>query len=184
MIKPYQETWRELESAALRVLEKPELFDDGLVRTELVRTIRVWHYPSFEPYISWHLFMPIPRGSTLPATVIKAIWDQRGDRERFYNPLVGVKHEYKLTSRPTIEMQTGSLDSAQVRMLVQEASLLTVSLAVEEGGVTIDGSVFGVELNANGTKCEFEWNNPERPWADLTKFVERVFAIGHTSLGR
>jgi hypothetical protein len=86
----------ELVERARHALEHPDEVEphDNLHRYSLL--LRLWRYPSFEPWIAWALFEPGRYADGANALHVRQItWDQQRDLSRFANPMEWLRQGYR-----------------------------------------------------------------------------------------
>lgn len=105
MIEKREKQWLELEAKAEKLLENPYLLPKEAILKFYSPVLRLWTYPSFEPYKVWIFSEPDFR-TIRPKNlkIIRAFWDRNEDYRRLSHPLEGLKKGFH--SEPEIEVRS------------------------------------------------------------------------------
>lgn len=132
---------------AMQMLESPESYP-GLTERPHARTLlRIWRYPSFEPYSSWALIE-----ARSQVFLRRVTWDK--------SELLAITPDTFGCEAP-VEAQAYEGLLARLREIQLPSFISEVRLG-------IDGVTYGVEVAAFGLSARFSWwNTPPPQWAAL-----------------
>lgn len=172
MTEAYREEFAELTARAKNSLQHPDI--NLPHRNEL---FRLWRYPSFEPYVSWHVYFPFATylETDLPIAV-RVRWNRPFDYTRFRDPLKGLAHS--LSIEPTLEQKEVELSRSELDSRL--ATLQTIKIpVVVDSSVVIDGVSSGFQsFGTTAVKLEWQWRMPEGwkqfiDWTtEMTEFLD------------
>jgi hypothetical protein len=136
---------------AMQMLEAPERYP-GLAERPYARTLlRLWRYPSFEPYSSWALI------ETKSQVFLRRVtWDQ--------THVLGMPVTFG--SEAPIEAQAPAYEELLARLRdIQLPPFIKVATC------GIDGTSYGVEIGAFGLSARLSWwETPPPEWAALVSW--------------
>lgn len=163
----------ELTRQAHAALEHAESLRPGDAQTSYSVIARLWHYPSFAVQHSWTLY--VPHASAPPSTFLVrwCVWDAPHDLARLTDPMMGPRHGTHAT--PTLSVQDASVSDAQIQVLLEELTEMTVSHFGFKGVIGLDGESFGFEARTGLACARLEWWG-EGPceWQEFTRCVARL----------
>jgi len=136
--EPYRKEFDELIALAEKHLQYPEVH-----LPHHKKLFRIWRYPSFEPYVSWMVFVPLERYAKfdLPM-VVEVKWNRLFDSMRFHDPMKGVAHGFSIS--PTVDFRQAELLRNQVEWRTANLEKIKVPLMINES-IGVDGESFGFE---------------------------------------
>lgn len=131
---------------ALKVLEAPESYPNLAVRPYTHTLLRLWRYPSFEPYSSWALIE-----ARSQVFLRRVTWDQ--------SHVLGTP----VTFGSEVQIEAPAYEGLVSRLRdIQLPPFITVAT----GG--IDGTSYGVEIGAFRYSARLSWwQTPPAEWAAL-----------------
>lgn len=131
---------------ALKVLEAPESYPNLAVRPYARTLLRIWRYPSFQPYSSWALIE-----ASSQVFLRRITWDQ--------SHVLGTP----VTFASEAPIQAPAYEGLLLRLREIE---LPPFITVATSG--IDGTTFGIEIGAFGLSARLSWwETPPPEWAAL-----------------
>lgn len=141
---------RNLHDQALRLLESP-LGYPGLPDHPRVRVLlRVWRYPSFQPYASWTLAQ-----AREEVFLRRITWDQR-------HPLA----DTPVTFGAEVVIQAQAYEP-----LLSTLRSIQLPPFIPANPAGIDGTTYGVELRDDvGSTGIAWWQTPPAEWAELGRW--------------
>src|SRR5215212_5891152 len=106
MVERREREYAELSARAEELLERPD------VRLpHHMPLMRLWRYPSFSRFASWHIYLPHTGRAEAPV-VVESAWDRQFDGARLLEPMQGLKHGF--STEPTILTRRGELPAAEL----------------------------------------------------------------------
>jgi hypothetical protein len=147
----------EIFRRAREILDSPLAYP-GLVQRKRARVpLRVWRYPSFEPYCSWSVVE-----SNEAQFIRRIVWDQ--SRTSLVEPAT-------YGCEAPLEPQTFGL-------LMSELHALELSPFRPDARFGIDGTSYGIEAEAYSVSTRLVWwEAAPDGWASLQVWYERSVAI-------
>jgi hypothetical protein len=138
---------REQDLKAMQLLESPASYPGLAERPNARILVRLWRYPSFEPYSSWALIE-----SKSQVFLRRVTWDK--SQWLFTTP--DTFGSEVLIEAPAYEGLLSRLREIQLPPFINLASL------------GIDGITYGIEINLFGLSTRLSWwNTPPPEWAAL-----------------
>lgn len=137
----------EQDLKALRVLESPESYP-GLTKRSFARTLlRLWRYPSFEPYSSWAL---IEASSQM--FLRRVTWDKS-----------------KISVTPVTYGSEAPIEALAYEGLLSRLREIQLPPFIAVATLGIDGTSYGIEIGAFfGRSARLSWwETPPPEWAAL-----------------
>ncbi len=147
--------------------------------------VRLWRYPSFEPYRSWLICTSLPELNVIAQTakvrvansidqltkVRQVIWDRPHDMERLIDPMVGLRCGFG--SEPqALKVRDVVLTSAGLLEWFQKGKSLPMPSWQHEGSAGCDGETFGFEsYGFLGRLCVEWWCDGPLDWKPFTDWV-------------
>lgn len=169
-----QDEWLACMAAAEGELTSPvgEPRAEGGSRQRVSEDLRLWRWPSFEPWETW-VFVNRYDGRTGESrTIVRRLrWRNDLDGSRLQSPMEGLKLGFHAT--PTIEVEETELDRgdwARPRRELEGVGLATLALSKV---VAIDGTRFGVSIP---NRLRLEWTSTPDGWEHLVRWVDSTQA--------
>jgi hypothetical protein len=123
--------------------------------------LRLWRYPSFEPWISWAIFEPGRYADDANALHVRQItWDQQCDLGRFADPMEWLRQGYR--APPTLRVADTAVSSELLKPYQDELARACIPLFPREDFITLDGEERGVETYGFAVSARVVWR-PGRP---------------------
>ncbi len=153
--------WKALGSNALKLIESQKLEQLGDESRKFEPLIRLWKYPSFGRHVSLTIFRE--RGDVLTDNfVIKQVtWDRPADAQRFSDPLIGLKHPFGFSDKPSVELREVKCQSHILRTHLHSLALLNVRPFSLAGGVSIDGIQEGIDFVWYSHRCLIKFQDTD-----------------------
>lgn len=184
MIEKREKEWHDLAARAEKMLNNPKLLRTEAILKFYQPILRLWIYPSFEPYEVWTFCEP--NFATIRPTnlkVINAVWDQNEDYRRLSDPLKGLKEGFHV--EPQIDVRSIEITKKTFDEIFFELQKIQFpAFANYRKSVGIDGIRYGVETFDFTHRTKISWWSvyPEE-WQSLidwfektTKFLESEFS--------
>ena len=140
------------------LLDRPETYPGLAARGRGRRLLRLWRYPSFEPYCSWAV---IEARSGL--FLRRVVWDQRRD-----DP----------TPEPVTYGSEALLRQEELAEVLAELAAIRLTPFPTIRILGLDGTGYGVEQGDSFGSARLEWWDLRHPedWAPLHRWHERTAA--------
>jgi hypothetical protein len=176
MIEKREKEWNELEAKAEKLLNNPYL----LLRKDAILKfydpiLRLWIYPSFEPYQVW-LFNE-PNFKTIHVEnlkVIRAVWNRNEDYLRLNHPLEGLKDGFH--TEPKLEIESIEMEKELFNKIFSDLQQIQFPVfANYRKSIGIDGIRYGIETFDFTHRTNISWWSvyPEE-WQNLIEWFEKT----------
>lgn len=151
-----QTSMRNHHDQAVRMMESP-LEYRGLPHHPLARVLlRVWRYPSFQPYASWALIQ-----ARKDVLVRRVTWDQR----------------HPLADTPVTFGCEAVVETALHEALTSALRDIRLPPFVSATTAGIDGTTYGVDFGGYMRSARLSWwEQPPAEWAELGAWHEQAIA--------
>jgi hypothetical protein len=175
MIEKRQKEWYELEAKAEKLLNDPRLLPKEAILKFYEPVLRLWIYPSFEPYKIW--VFSEPNVKTIrpdKLKVIRAIWQRGEDYQRLNDPIRGLKEGFH--TEPKLEVQSIDLTKELFDMIFSKLQQIQFSVfANYRKSVGVDGVRYGIETFNSTHRTNISWWSvyPEE-WQSLIDWFEQT----------
>jgi hypothetical protein len=146
----------ERERRAVSLLEHPESYPGLAIRERARVKLRVWRYPSFEPFASWAVLQA--SGSLF---VRRVLWDQA---------------QMQLPEPVTYGSEAPCEEAVFGELIAKLASIALPPFVVT-GGIGLDGTRCGVAVEDNMSSfCANWWEEHPHEWAPLREWHAKAVA--------
>ncbi|HEY8563547.1 MAG TPA: hypothetical protein VIL74_24425 [Pyrinomonadaceae bacterium] len=185
MIAKREKEWQELESKARKSLSNLDLLPKGVILKFYAPVLRLWTYPSFEPYKVW--IFSEARFQTIRVRnlkIIRAVWDQNEDYRRLCFPLEGLKKGFH--TDPSIVVQSiERTPEVFDRIFAELKRIQFPAFANYEKSIGIDGVRYGIETFDFTHQTNISWWSvyPEE-WQDLVDWFEKTVDFLETEFSK
>jgi len=134
---------------------------------------RLWRYPSFQPYLSWLVYMPrLPYQKTEAPFVLEISWNRPLDSARFTDPMKGIA--MGLSVAPTVNRRQAELLQAALDLRLESLQKIRLPVVID-GSVGLDGEIFGLETFGFMTSIRLEWwSETSDEWTPLVSWAKEV----------
>ena len=134
--------------------------------------VRVWHYPSFEPWRSGTQVLPRD-DLKAPATVREVTWDQGEDRRRFVDPMAKIRSLSRtgllITARDAV------VSAEPLGELLWLGRQVRVSFLTSQGHFALDGDRSGISFGEYTANARIEgWGEGPSEGRSFTLWAERL----------
>ena len=164
------DAYRELTAAAEKQLQHPDV--DLPHCTPL---LRLWHYPSFDSWISFLVYVPAPRYEhSVSSQVVEVIWNQPFDAVRFNDPMKGLAHG--LSTTPTITIRQAPISPTQLASLTSSLQKITLPMELDRS-IVLDGTILGLATFGMPAAMELTWYPNMEAWSVLTDWATEVRSL-------
>jgi hypothetical protein len=165
--KAYSEDFAELTALAEKRLLHPEV--DLPHHQEI---FRLWRYPSFEQYVTWHVYSSVARYAE-PPIAVKVSWDRPFDVARFRDPMKGLAHG--LSTEPTIISNQVELSRNELESKLSSLQSIKLPVVIDRS-IVLDGERCGFEsFGATGVKLT--WSTVPESWKSFVQWAEAMIAF-------
>ena len=138
MTEAYREEFAKLIALAEKRLQYP-----GVDLPHHQELFRLWRYPSFEQYVSWLVYSPVPRYADLDSPIaVRVSWDRPFDAARFRDPMKGLAHG--LSTTPTISLDQAELSRDEFESILSSLQLINLPMVIDRS-IVLDGERCGFE---------------------------------------
>ena len=168
----------------MQMLDNPEFLPKDSAFNFWNPILRLWVYPSFEPYKVWIFYEANYRTIKLTDIFIRqVVWDRESDYERLLNPLEGLKRGFN--TQPKIESKSLKVKAKVFEELFTSLQKIDFpAFANYNNSFGIDGVRCGIEAIESTHKTSIAWwsSYPDEwkdiiEWFENTKnFLKRTFA--------
>lgn len=171
----YTEAFAELTLTAEKRLRWPEI---DLPQHNQV--LRLWRYPSFEPYVSWLVYSPVARYRDVNSSLaVRVSWDRPFDTARFRDPMKGLAHGSAV--EPAITLKQIEIPVTDVDSRLATLASIKVPVMIDRS-IVVDGEICGFE-SFGLTTVRLTWcSNAPDTWqpivdwaAETIDFLEQAF---------
>jgi hypothetical protein len=134
--------------------------------------LRLWHYPSFDRYVSWLVYGALPRYQKSDSPLVcEVVWDRPFDFQRFSDPLKGLKHGF--SPEPTITLKQAEVPPDELELRLTNLREIALPVFIDDGSIGLDGESFGVETFGFKSTVRLMWwsDNYER-WNSIVDWFE------------
>ncbi len=177
MLEKREKEWNELEAKAMKMLENPYLLPKEAILKFYNPVLRLWVYPSFEPYKVWIFSEPNFKTIRLEnLKIICAVWDRNEDFLRLDDPLEGLKKGFH--TEPKIEVRSIEITKEVFERIFSELKVIRFpAFANYRKSVGIDGVRYGIETFDFTHRTNISWWSvyPEE-WQNLVEWFEKTTA--------
>jgi len=185
MLEKREKEWNELKAKAIKMLDNPPLLPKEAVLKFYNPVLRLWIYPSFEPFRVWIFSEPNFKTIRLEnLKIIRAFWDQNEDFRRLNDPLEGLKKGFH--TEPKIEVQSIEITREMFDGIFSELKQIPFpAFANYRKSVGIDGVRCGVETFDFTHRTNISWWSvyPEE-WQSLIDWFERTIDFLETGFSK
>lgn len=156
---------------AKHLLANPDLLlkseDMGGFHVEL----RLWHYPTFEPWTVWLLCHSARDGVSYEVREI--VWDNGRDSNRSVDPSQNLKLGSPM--EPDFRMRVASLSPAEIEPRVAVLRNISFPAFMETDINVRDGENFGIAAASALVNAEISWwcEGPDE-WQEVTRWFKRM----------
>ena len=169
MTKAYREEFAELTALAEKRLQYPDV--DLSHHREL---FRLWRCPSFEQYVSWLVYSPVPRYADLDSPIaVKVVWDRPFDAARFRDPMKGLAHG--LSTEPTISLDQVELSRDELESRLSSLQLINLPVVIDRS-IVVDGERCGFET-FGVTGVRLTWSIVPETWKPIVEWASEMTAF-------
>lgn len=185
MIEKREKDWHELAAKAEKLLANPKLLKKEAILKCYKPILRLWIYPSFEPYKVW--VFNTPDFKTIQPDdlrVIRAIWDHNEDYRRLSSPMKGLKEGFH--TQPKIAVRSIELSGEVFDGIFSELRQIRFSAFANYGKhIGIDGVRYGIETFDFTHRTNISWWSvyPEE-WQNLIDWFERTIDFLETEFSK
>ncbi len=175
MIEDRENEWQNLQAKALQMLENPHLLPKDTILKFYQPILRLWIYPSFEPYKIWIFYEPDFR-TIQPENLIvsQVVWDRNDDGQRLNNPLKGLKEGFH--TEPTFEIKSIEITKETFNRIFNELQQIQFpAFANYRKSVGIDGVSYGIETFDFTHRTSISWWSAyPKEWQNLIDWFEKT----------
>lgn len=175
MIEKRQNQWNLLEDKALKMLATLDLLPKEAVLKFYQPILRLWIYPSFEPYRVWHFCKPdFKTINPKKIRIIKAVWNRNEDSRRLGDPLKGLKEGFEL--EPRIEVSSIEIEMEFFETIFDELKQIQFpAFANYRNSIGIDGVRSGIETFDFTHRTTISWWSVyPTEWQKIVDWFEKV----------
>ena len=149
--------WAELQTAAERLLEHAREVEPKEIARRYHSELRLWHYPSFGPHVSWTIFRRGRKKDVAgsPNLVREVTWDQFADRRWVYDPAEALR--IAPVNRPIIRLREATLPEGPLEKIMGDGAALSVPLLGFPGTLGLDGERWGLENYQFSPRIRIDW---------------------------
>ena len=160
------------------LLENPDRLPEqkGLSRFHV--ELRLWHYPSFEPYVAWLLYRHRTEKSCLLREVV---WDKPDEANRMLNPLEGIKRGFII--KPRFRIRDVEIDKEEIDHRLGELQRIEMPVFIENSAFGLDGESSGIARGNGFLDTRISWwceGPPE--WKTVTSWFYHTKTYLETQL--
>jgi len=140
------------------LLDRPETYPGLVGRKGARQVLRLWRYPSFEPYCSWAV-IDIRSGLFLR----RVVWD---------------RHNRSATPQPVTYGCEAPLRQEWLAPVLADLAAISLAPFLMAGNLGLDGTSYGVERGGGFGSARLDWWDLRHPedWAPLHQWHERMAA--------
>ena len=175
MIERCEKEWSELENKAFELLRSFRLLSKKEVSKLYNPMLRLWIYPSFQPYQVWYFCEPHFKAAHLKNfKIIGAIWDRNEDYRRLSDPLKGLKEGFE--AEPRIEVSSIEIEREFFEKIFDELKQIQFpAFANYRKSIGIDGVRSGIETFDTTHKTSISWWSvyPDE-WQNIIDWFEKT----------
>lgn len=146
------------QNKAYMLLEDALKYPGLANRSMITKKIRLWVYPSFEPFVSWTVF-----GSGKEFFARRVIWDQR---------------KVVLTEEPQTFGAEVRIDESVIEEIQATLGRLELKPFIPVNTLGIDGTAQGVEYGGHVPSAKLSWwGEPEQSWEPLANWLNKYIGL-------
>lgn len=178
MIEKREKDWEILEQRAVKTLESSYLLCKDVILKFYKPILRLWIYPSFEPYQVWYFSEPDFKTISLKNfKVIQGIWNRNEDFQRLNNPIEGLKKGFE--TEPKIEVSSIEIEKEVFEKIFDELRQIQFSaFANYRKSIGIDGVRCGIEtFDFTHTTNISWWSVYPKEWQRLIDWFDATILL-------
>lgn len=169
-----EQCWDELHKFtehAERLLANPDLLLDRQDLSSFHIELRLWHYPSFDPWTVWLLCRNAQNG--LSHQVREIVWDKESDSNRFIDPLQKLKHG--IPQEPDFRIRVAALAPDEIEPRLAELRKMSFPAFMEPDSIGCDGETYGIASDPGFLNAGISWwcEGPDE-WGEVTRWFNRM----------